>query len=96
MNKASLKPCPFCGRAAIIHTRKGAQQRAKSKADIPKGAQYLHTVHTINGEPRYVYRPITYIPQCSDSKCLGRAHKMFDTAEEAAEAWNRRAEGCDR
>lgn len=33
-----------------------------------------------------------YLPECSDPACCGMVEIWFATEEEAAEAWNRRAE----
>lgn len=88
---ANLNSCPFCGGNAIMHKAEFPSECVQYKKEIPKGARIIRSVKYPSGKTYYEFRAQAFIPQCSDSKCLGRSRKMFKTEEEAIEAWNRRA-----
>ena len=87
-----LKPCPFCGLPAKMHTAYYTAEFAYSDDQIPKDAEVIME-RRYPGRKHWCieYRRKAYVPQCTDSACVGRSQKMFRTAEQAAESWNRRA-----
>ena len=89
---AELKPCPFCGGEAIMHIGEYPSQLVRYKKEIPKGARYIRSTSYPSGNTWHEYRMPAFIPQCVDTKCIGRVRRLFETKVEAIEAWNRRAE----
>lgn len=87
-----LKPCPFCGSDAFMRCGEYPPRSCTNKKEMPKQSRLIRKSTYPSGATYYEYRQTAFIPQCIDSKCLGRAHKLFESAEEAAEAWNRRAD----
>lgn len=92
---AELRRCPFCSGEAIMHEGEYASKLAESKKEIPKGARLIRSTTYPSGKTWHEYRAKAYIPRCMDTKCLGRTYRMFETAEEAEVAWNRRAGDSD-
>ena len=88
-----LKPCPFCGSLAEISYARFQVQSACSQKNIPENATFIgaKTIGHINPHTIYLYQKTAYIPQCTNSACIGRNRKKFHTMQEAEEAWNRRA-----
>ena len=85
-----LKPCPFCGGEGVMHMAEYPPKNVQYKKEIPKGARLIRFAMFPSGTAFYEFREKAFIPQCSDSKCVGRSTKMFTTEDEAVEAWNRR------
>ena len=87
-----LKPCPFCGNVAEMHTRYDSLDSiAYKKSEIPKTAKLVCEKKYPQREKYYVYRKLLYVPRCTISSCMGRNTRVFELEKEAAEAWNRRA-----
>lgn len=87
-----LKPCPFCGCDAVLHERYDSIPKfAESKKEIQRDAMIVRSVKYPSSSLMYEYREKVYIPQCVDTSCIGRTTRLFKTAKEAIEAWNRRA-----
>lgn len=87
-----LKPCPFCGEPAQMHRAAYPSEYAARGEAIPKDATILREWRRQGTKQWSVeYRRTAYVPQCTDTSCIGRTTKMFRTQDEAAEAWNRRA-----
>lgn len=87
-----LKPCPFCGGDAYMHLGEFPPKSCRHKKEMPKRSRLLRKSTYPSGATYYEYRQTAFIPQCTDSTCLGRVYKLFESPEEAAEAWNRRVE----
>ena len=87
-----MKPCPFCGGEAIMTIGELPAKYTNQKAEIPTGARMSRERRFPNGSTVYVYRLKAYIPQCTNTSCLGRAYKRFETETAATEAWNKRAD----
>lgn len=87
-----LKPCPFCGSEAIMTTGEYQPRYTEHEKEIPKGSRLLRQTKYPSGKTFYEYRQKAYIPQCTVKGCMGRIRKMFETEEEAARAWNGRAD----
>lgn len=86
-----LKSCPFCGLPAKMHTAYYAAEFADSDDQIPKDAEIIREWRRPGRKQWSVeYRRKAYVPQCTDSACVGRSQKMFRTRQQAIEAWNRR------
>lgn len=86
-----LKPCPFCGNVAEMHTRyESFDSIAYKKSEIPKTAEVVCEKKYPNKSKYYVYRKLLYVPQCTISSCMGRTTRTFETKQEAEDAWNRR------
>ena len=90
-----LNPCPFCGGEAMMRLGEFQAKSCTHKKEIPKGARLIRKSTYPSGATYYEYRQKAFIPQCLNSKCLGRVHRLFETAEEATEAWNRRVGEAD-
>ena len=88
---AELKPCPFCGGEAFMHLGEFQPKSVRNKKEMPKGARLIRKSTYPSGETYYEYRAKAFIPRCLDTTCLGRTYRLFETAEQAEEAWNRRA-----
>lgn len=91
---AELKPCPFCGGEAFMRIGEFPAKNCEQKKLMPKGARLMKKSTYPSGTTIYTYRQKAFIPQCLDSKCLGRTYRLFETAQEAEEAWNRRADNA--
>ena len=85
-----LKPCPFCGGEAFMRLGEFPSRSCTHKKEMPKGARLIKKSTYPSGATYYEYRQKAFIPQCLDTKCLGRTHRLYETAKEAEEAWNRR------
>ena len=85
-----LKPCPFCGGDAFIRLGEFPSRSCEQKKEIPKKARLLRKSTYPSGKTYYEYRQTAFIPQCLNTGCLGRTYRLYETAEQAAEAWNRR------
>ncbi len=95
-NNLELKPCPFCGGEAELHTRfDSLESFANKKSEIPKTARLVCEKKYPRKEKYYVYRKLLYIPRCTMTACIGRNAKTFELKQEAINAWNRRAESGD-
>lgn len=90
---AELKHCPFCGSPAEIHYAEFPSEFLAQGERVPKDARVIREWRK-PGEKRWhvEFRRTAYVPRCTDSACVGRSHKMFKTKQEAAKAWNRRAD----
>ena len=88
---AELKPCPFCGGDAFMRLSEFPTKNCKHKKEMPKDARLIKKSTYPSGTTFYEYRQKAYVPQCLDTSCLGRVYHLFETAQQAAEAWNRRA-----
>lgn len=91
-----LKHCPFCGGEAMMRIGEFQAKSCTNKKEMPQGARLIRKSTYPSGVTYYEYRQKAFIPQCLDSKCLGRVYRLFETAEEAAEAWNRRAKEVEQ
>lgn len=93
---AELKPCPFCGSDAVMHYAEFISEYCSSDDKLPKDARIIREYRTataVNAKEKswtIEFRRRAYVPQCSDSSCVGRCTKMYKTAEDATAAWNRR------
>ena len=86
-----LKPCPFCGSVAQMHTRWDSfDSIANKKSEIPKTARFVCEKKYPQRAKYYVYRKILYVPQCTVSNCMGRTTRAFELEQEAVDAWNNR------
>ena len=91
MAEQNLKPCPFCGSVAQMHTRWDSfDSIANKKSEIPKTARFVCEKKYPQRAKYYVYRKILYIPQCTVSNCMGRTTRAFELEQEAVDAWNTR------
>ena len=88
---AELKPCPFCGGEAFMRLGEFPAKSCAHKKEMPKDARFIRKSTYPSGATYYEYRQKAFIPQCLDTKCLGRTYRLFETAGEAEEAWNRRS-----
>jgi hypothetical protein len=87
-----LKSCPFCGLPAKMHTTYYPSEYADSDDNIPEDAAIMREWRKPKEKKWTVeFRRKAYIPQCTDSTCVGRSQKKFQSEEEAVKAWNRRA-----
>lgn len=93
MKTPDLKPCPFCGCDGIIHITEYPEEYTSNRKEIPSGSRFLRGVTYPDGHTCFEYRRKAYVPQCSRTDCIGRTRKTYETEREAAEAWNRRADG---
>ena len=87
----NMKPCPFCGKSAVVTLFHFPTQSCYRLEKVPTNAQVIRTVER-NYRTVIYYQRTAYIPQCSDPSCFGRVRKMFDSEESAVNAWNRRKE----
>ena len=88
---AELKPCPFCGGVAELHTRYDSfESIAYKKSEIPKTAKLLCEKKYPQGAKYYYYKKLLYVPRCTMSSCMGRTQKVFEIKQEAIETWNTR------
>ena len=92
---AELKSCPWCGGDAFMRLGEFPSKIVAHKKEMPKDARLIRKLTYPSGATYYEYRQKAFIPQCLDSKCLGRTYRLFETAEQAEEAWNRRAGESD-
>ncbi len=91
MKETELKPCPFCGNVAELHERYySIEEIAYKKSEIPKNAKFLYE-KVMPKKRLYLYRRKVFIPQCTDTSCIGRTTKIFFDKQTAIAAWNRRA-----
>jgi hypothetical protein len=87
-----LKPCPFCGSEAEMHTRYDSfDSIANYKSEIPKTAKLICEKKYPERKKYYVYRKKLYVPRCTISSCMGRNTRGFELKSEAEDLWNRRA-----
>ena len=87
-----LKPCPFCGSEAEMHTRLDSfDSIAYKKCEIPKTARIVCEKKYPNSAKVYVYRKMLYVPRCTTTNCMGRTTRSFEIEREAEDKWNRRA-----
>ena len=87
-----LKPCPFCGGEAFMRLGEFPARSCTHKKEMPGNARLIRQSTYPSGATYYEYRQKAFIPQCLDTKCMGRTYRLYETEEEAAEAWNRRAD----
>lgn len=73
-----------------MHLGEFQQKSVKHKKEIPKGARIIRKTTYPSGETFYTFRQKAFIPRCMDTSCLGRTYRLYETAERAEEAWNRR------
>lgn len=88
---AELKPCPFCGGKAEMHVRPSFEEYVEDKSLIPSDAKFCYEKVT-DEYHRYYFRARIFIPRCTNTKCVGRTTKIFDSKLEAIEVWNRRVD----
>jgi hypothetical protein len=85
-----LKPCPFCGGVAELHTGyHSIEEVAFKKSEIPKDAKFLYE-KIISKQRKFYYKRKKFIPRCVDASCVGRTTHIFWNEEVAINAWNRR------
>ena len=91
MENRELKPCPFCGGVAELHTGyHSISEMAYKKSEIPRNAMFLYEKVTPK-QRMFYYKRKKFIPRCTESSCVGRATKIFWDEDTAINAWNRRA-----
>jgi hypothetical protein len=91
-----LKPCPFCGSVAEMHTRyESFDDIANKKNEIPKTARLVCEKKYPNRPKYYVYRKLLYIPRCIVTDCMGRNSRAFESKQKAIDLWNMRAKESD-
>lgn len=86
-----LKPCPFCGLPAKMHIAYFVSEYSDDDDKIPSDSVITREWRK-PGANRWTveYRRRAYVPQCTDSACVGRSQKKFQSEDEAVKAWNRR------
>jgi hypothetical protein len=91
-----MKPCPFCGSIAEMHTRYDSFENiADKKSEIPKTARVICEKKYPNRPKYYVYRKLLYIPRCTVTDCMGRNTRGFELKQKAIDLWNMRAKESD-
>lgn len=92
MEHNELKPCPFCGGVAELHTGyHSINEIADKKSEIPKDAMFLFEKVTAKKQRMFYYKRKKFIPRCTVTPCVGRTTHIFWDEEVAINAWNRRA-----
>lgn len=86
-----LKHCPFCGNKAEIYKTKFATRYADSADHVPSGSEIVRIVSFPDRGGYVEYQKTAYVPRCCDQSCIGRIQKRYESEDEAAFAWNRRA-----
>ena len=86
----NIKPCPFCGRKAILIEIPYAKKVCRFKEKIPKDALNVQEVKYASRSV-WKYEIKGYCPQCSDPSCIGRIRKRYVSEYTAIKAWNQRA-----
>ena len=86
-----LLSCPFCGGAAgliVDMSRKSHNQTG----NIPEGCVVYDTTESWDGRTIYHYYRQRYTVQCGTAGCFcGTCSNLFDTPQEAVDAWNNRS-----
>ena len=91
-----IKPCPFCGKKAVIYTVPYIKKTTHFKKNIPEEAINIKEFQMAS-KTIWSYNLKGYCPQCSDSSCLGRSRKKFFSEYAAIKAWNdRKGESNER
>lgn len=89
-----LKPCPFCGKAAILKYSKGTNKYKDGSIVAPYkrpvGEPILRTNFRGLSSHAQKYEWDIWIAGCSDENCLGYGHKKLHDEFEATTLWNTR------